>query len=163
MQHKGWVSDVRRHKDQVSQMNEMLMSEEKKRSLEAAKADFAMGLKHRETSMLKWILATMEKELIVGAIVAASLQVAIDRLASRPVLNFFRRRKLDDLRKLKEKLRTMVDNNAKAWLDEVKDALFDAEDPLNVIDYEFFECELEAEFESQTKEEYNLHQSRASQ
>ncbi|KAG4947300.1 hypothetical protein JHK82_043525 [Glycine max] len=93
----------------------------------------------------------MEKELIVGAIVAASLQVAIDRLASRPVLNFFRRRKLDDLRKLKEKLRTMVDNNRKAWLDEVKDALFDAEDPLNVIDYEFFECELEAEFESQTK------------
>lgn len=45
----------------------------------------------------------------------------------------------------------MVDNNAKAWLDEVKDALFDAEDPLNVIDYEFFECEFEAEFESQTK------------
>ncbi|KAH1133599.1 hypothetical protein GYH30_012134 [Glycine max] len=56
MQHEGWVSDVRRHKDQISQMNGMLTSEEKKRSLEAAKADFAMGLKHTEAAMLKWIL-----------------------------------------------------------------------------------------------------------
>ena len=37
-------------------MNGMLTSEEKKRSLEVAKADFALGLKHREAAMLKWIL-----------------------------------------------------------------------------------------------------------
>ncbi|XP_014631492.1 uncharacterized protein [Glycine max] len=54
MQHEGWVSDVRRHKDQISQMNGMLTSEEKKRSLEAAKADFAMGLKHTEAAIAKY-------------------------------------------------------------------------------------------------------------
>ncbi|KAH1210544.1 hypothetical protein GmHk_15G044834 [Glycine max] len=55
MQHEGWVSDVRHHKDQVSQMmNEMLMSEEKKWSFEAAKADFAMGLKHREAAIAEY-------------------------------------------------------------------------------------------------------------
>ncbi|KAL2580429.1 hypothetical protein AAZX31_15G128700 [Glycine max] len=63
MQHEGWVSDVRCHKDQISQMNGMLTSEEKKRSLEVAKADFALGLKHREAAMLKWILEHTEDEL----------------------------------------------------------------------------------------------------
>ncbi|KAG4990346.1 hypothetical protein AAZX31_09G028500 [Glycine max] len=63
MQHEGWVSDVRCHKDQISQMNGMLTFEEKKQSLEAAKADFALSLKHREAAMLKWILEHAEDEL----------------------------------------------------------------------------------------------------
>ena len=37
-------------------MTGVLASEEKKQSLEAAKADFALSLKHREAAMLKWIL-----------------------------------------------------------------------------------------------------------
>ncbi|CAJ1963042.1 unnamed protein product [Sphenostylis stenocarpa] len=63
LQHQGWVSDVRFHKDKVSQLNEILAFEEKKRSLEAAKADLALGLKHREAAMLKWILEHTEDEL----------------------------------------------------------------------------------------------------
>jgi len=34
----------------------MLAFEEKKRSLEEAKADLALGLKHREAAILKWFL-----------------------------------------------------------------------------------------------------------
>ncbi|TKY72421.1 calponin-likey domain-containing protein [Spatholobus suberectus] len=63
MQHEGWVSDVRLHKDLISQMNGILMFEEKKRSLEAAKADLALGLKQREAAVLKWILEHTEDEL----------------------------------------------------------------------------------------------------
>ncbi|KAL2341589.1 hypothetical protein Fmac_009529 [Flemingia macrophylla] len=63
MQHEGWVSDVRFHKDQISQMHGALMFEEKKRSLEAAKADLALGFKHREAAVLKWILEHTEDEL----------------------------------------------------------------------------------------------------
>ncbi|KAK7303609.1 hypothetical protein RJT34_14519 [Clitoria ternatea] len=63
VQHEGWVSDVRFHKDQISQMKGILMSEEKKRLLEAAKADLSLGFKHREASLLKWILELTEDEL----------------------------------------------------------------------------------------------------
>ncbi|RDX75101.1 putative disease resistance RPP13-like protein 1, partial [Mucuna pruriens] len=89
--------------------------------------------------------------------------VVFDRLASRQVLNFFRGRKLDEtLNKLKEKLlpaNVVVDDAeqkqfsnsyVKAWLDAVNDAMFDEEDTLNEIDYEFCKCEFEAECESQT-------------
>jgi len=37
-------------------LNGILAVEEKNRSLEEAKADLAMGLKHREAAILKWIL-----------------------------------------------------------------------------------------------------------
>ncbi|XP_014517963.1 uncharacterized protein LOC106775362 isoform X1 [Vigna radiata var. radiata] len=63
MQHEGWISDVRFHKDQISQLNGILAFEEKKRSLEDAKADLALGLKHREAAILKWILEHTEDEL----------------------------------------------------------------------------------------------------
>ncbi|KAK7329648.1 hypothetical protein VNO77_23820 [Canavalia gladiata] len=63
MQHEGWASNVRIHKDQISQMKGLLIFEEKKRLLEAAKADLTVGFKQRETSMLKWILENMGDEL----------------------------------------------------------------------------------------------------
>ncbi|RDX76597.1 hypothetical protein CR513_43397, partial [Mucuna pruriens] len=63
MQHEGWASDVRFHKDQISQMNGILLFEKKKRALEEAKADLALGFKHREAAMLKWILEHAEDEL----------------------------------------------------------------------------------------------------
>ncbi|KAK7332607.1 hypothetical protein VNO80_29361 [Phaseolus coccineus] len=63
MQNEGWISDVRFHKDQISQLNGILAVEEKKRSLEEAKADLALGLKHREAAILKWILEHTEDEL----------------------------------------------------------------------------------------------------
>ncbi|XP_057431904.1 uncharacterized protein LOC130724642 [Lotus japonicus] len=64
MQHERWLSDVRLHKDQISQMKGFLMFEEKKGLLEAAKADLTLGFKHREASMLKWILEHTEDELV---------------------------------------------------------------------------------------------------
>ncbi|XP_027338261.1 uncharacterized protein LOC113852222 [Abrus precatorius] len=63
MQHLGWTSDVRIHKDQISQMKGILIFEEKKQLLEAAKADLTLGFKQREASMLKLILEHTEDEL----------------------------------------------------------------------------------------------------
>ncbi|XP_061357010.1 uncharacterized protein LOC133301395 [Gastrolobium bilobum] len=63
MQHERWASDIRLHKDQISQMKGILMFEEKKRLLETAKADLTLGSKHREASIFKWILELTEDEL----------------------------------------------------------------------------------------------------
>ncbi|KAI4316938.1 hypothetical protein L6164_024862 [Bauhinia variegata] len=63
MQHDGWASDIRVYKDQISEMKGILIFEEKKRLLEAAKADLALGSKHREVSIAKWILEHAENEL----------------------------------------------------------------------------------------------------
>nr|ACJ22816.1 NBS-LRR type putative disease resistance protein CNL-B19 [Phaseolus vulgaris] len=92
----------------------------------------------------------MAAALVGGAFLSAFLQVAFDRLASRQVLDFFRRRKLDEklLRKLKIMLRSInaladdaelkqfTDPHVKEWLFDVKEAVFDAEDLLGEIDYE---------------------------
>ncbi|CAJ1977958.1 unnamed protein product [Sphenostylis stenocarpa] len=100
-------------------------------------------------------------ETLGGALFGAVLQVLFDKLDSRQVLDYFCRRELDEklLKKLKRKL---MDINAviddaeqkqfsnflvKAWLDEVRDVLLDAEDLLDEIDYEFSKCELEAEIQ----------------
>ena len=42
------------------------------------------------------------------------------------------------------------DPRVRGWLFAVKDALFDAEDLLDEIDYELTKCEVEAESESKT-------------
>ncbi|KHN34421.1 Putative disease resistance RPP13-like protein 1 [Glycine soja] len=42
------------------------------------------------------------------------------------------------------------DPRVKAWLFKVKDAVFDAEDLLDEIDYELAKCEVEDQSESQT-------------
>ncbi|KOM49876.1 hypothetical protein LR48_Vigan08g070300 [Vigna angularis] len=100
-------------------------------------------------------------ETLGGALFGAVLQVLFDKLDSHQVLSYFHRRNLDEklLKKLKRKL---MDVNAviddaeekqfsnplvKEWLDEVRDALYDAEDLLEQIHY-VSKSELKAEFQS---------------
>ncbi|CAJ2657862.1 unnamed protein product [Trifolium pratense] len=63
MQNERWISDVKLYKDQISQVKTFLMFEEKKRRLEAAKANLMMGSKHRETEVLKWMLESTKDDL----------------------------------------------------------------------------------------------------
>ncbi|KAJ6859871.1 disease resistance RPP13-like protein 1 isoform X2 [Populus alba x Populus x berolinensis] len=93
----------------------------------------------------------MALELIGGSILSAFIEVLVDRLASREVLGFFKSHKLDDglLEKLKETLNTVngllddaeekqITNRAvKNWLNDVKHAIYEAEDILDEINYEY--------------------------
>ncbi|QCD95308.1 disease resistance protein RPM1 [Vigna unguiculata] len=106
----------------------------------------------------------MAAELVSGALLSAFLQVAFEKLASTQFADFFRGRKLDE--KLLGNLNIMLhsinalahdaeqkqftDPHIKAWLFSVKEAVFDAEDILDEIDYEITRCKVEAESEPQT-------------
>ncbi|CAJ1946719.1 unnamed protein product [Sphenostylis stenocarpa] len=106
----------------------------------------------------------MAADIVGGALLSAFLQAAFDRLASPRVLDFFPRRKLDE--KLLNNLNIMLhsidaladdaehkqfrDLRVRAWLFAVKDAVFDAEDLLDAIDYELTKCKVEAESQPQT-------------
>ncbi|KAK8469915.1 hypothetical protein PHAVU_004G009527 [Phaseolus vulgaris] len=106
----------------------------------------------------------MAAELVGGALLSAFLQVAFDRLASPQLLDFFRRRKLDEklLANLNIKLHSinaladdaelkqLTDPHVKAWLVAVKEAVFDAEDLLGEIDYELTRCQVKAQSKPQT-------------
>ncbi|KAF7824831.1 putative disease resistance RPP13-like protein 1 [Senna tora] len=106
----------------------------------------------------------MAAELVGGAVLSAFLQVAFDRLASPDVLDYFKKRRLNEMlvKKLNIMLlsiNTVIDDaeekqfanpNVKAWLDEVKDAVYDAEDVLDVIRYELTKCKQLQEAEIQT-------------
>ncbi|XP_027356841.1 putative disease resistance RPP13-like protein 1 [Abrus precatorius] len=113
----------------------------------------------------------MALELIGGALLSAFIQAAVDKLTSGQVLGYFRRRKLDEelLKRLKLKLvciNALVDDAeqkqvtvvrdaakaaVKAWLVDVNEAVLDAEDLLDEIDYQVSKCELEADSESQSQ------------
>jgi len=101
-------------------------------------------------------------ETLGGALFGAVLQLLFDKLDSHQLLHYFRARKLD-VRLLKKLKRKLMDINAviddaeqkqftnslvREWLHEVRDALYDAEDLLEQIDYEFSKTELKAEFQS---------------
>ena len=102
---------------------------------------------------------TMAGALVGGAFLSAFLQVAFDRVASREVLDYLKGRKLIDglLQKLKIELMSadavlidaeekQITNPAvKEWLDELKDAVYVADDLLDEIAYEALRCKLEAE------------------
>nr|ACJ22815.1 NBS-LRR type putative disease resistance protein CNL-B18 [Phaseolus vulgaris]ACZ74714.1 CNL-B18 [Phaseolus vulgaris] len=106
----------------------------------------------------------MAAELVGGALLSAFLQVAFDRLTSPQIVDFFRGRKLDEklLRNLKimlrsidaladdAELRQFTNPHIKAWLFDVKEAVFDAEDLLGEIDYELTRCQVEAQSQPQT-------------
>nr|XP_007163962.1 hypothetical protein PHAVU_L001800g [Phaseolus vulgaris]ESW35956.1 hypothetical protein PHAVU_L001800g [Phaseolus vulgaris] len=106
----------------------------------------------------------MAAELVGGALLSAFLQVAFDKLASPQLLDFFRGRKLDEklLRNLKimlhsinalavdAELKQFADPDVKAWLFDVKDVVFDAEDLLGEIDYELTRCQVQAQSQPQT-------------
>ncbi|QCD85731.1 disease resistance protein RPM1 [Vigna unguiculata] len=109
-------------------------------------------------------------ETLGGALFGAVLQLLFDKLDSHQVLQYFRGRNLDEklLKKLKRKL---MDINAviddaelkqfgnslvKEWLDEVRDALYDAEDLLEQIDYEYSKTKLEAEFQTSSSKVHSF-------
>ncbi|CAL2237779.1 unnamed protein product [Prunus armeniaca] len=101
----------------------------------------------------------MAGALIGEAFISASIQVLCDRITSREFINLFRQKKLDQplLMKLKVTLLTLnavlndaeekqIENPAvREWLDELKHAVFDAEDLLDEINYEALRCKLEGE------------------
>jgi len=104
----------------------------------------------------------MAVEFIGSALLSASLQVAFDRLASPEIVDYFKGRKFNE--KLLKKLNIMLlsinaviddaeqkqirNQHVKAWLDAVKDVVFEAEDLLDEIDIQAFQCKLEAESQS---------------
>ncbi|CAL9004821.1 unnamed protein product, partial [Prunus brigantina] len=97
--------------------------------------------------------------LIGEALISASVQVLCDRITSPEFVDLFRHKKLDEplLMKLKTTLLTLyaVLDDAeekqikkpavKDWLDELKHAIFDAEDLLDEIDTEALRCKFEGE------------------
>ncbi|XP_065622587.1 putative disease resistance RPP13-like protein 1 [Quercus suber] len=101
----------------------------------------------------------MAGALVGGAFLSAFLQVAFDRVASREVLDYLNGRKLIDrlVKKLKIELvsagavlndaenKQITDPAVKKWLDELKDAVYVADDILDEISYEALRCRLEAE------------------
>ncbi|RXH84903.1 hypothetical protein DVH24_041671 [Malus domestica] len=101
----------------------------------------------------------MAAALIGQAFISASIQVLCERIASTDVGDLFRQKKLDEplLMKLKMTLLTIcaVLNDAeekqilnpvvREWLDELKHAVFDAEDLLDEIDTESLRCKVEGE------------------
>ncbi|XP_030934091.1 putative disease resistance RPP13-like protein 1 isoform X3 [Quercus lobata] len=104
----------------------------------------------------------MAEALVGKAILNATRRVLFDRLASREVLDFIRGRKVSDtlLKKLETSCLALnaVLNDAeekeitnpavKKWLDELKDAVYDAEDLLDEIATKALQCQLEAKSHS---------------
>ncbi|KAB1224834.1 putative disease resistance RPP13-like protein 1 [Morella rubra] len=104
----------------------------------------------------------MAEALVGGSFLSAFFKVLFDRIASREVIDFFRGAKLDGglLEKLEitllsvsavledaeEKEVTMAP--VKAWLDKMKDAVYDAEQIMDEIATEALRCKLDAEFQT---------------
>ena len=104
----------------------------------------------------------MAVEFVGGALLSAFLQVTFEKLASAEIGDYFRRTKLNHnlLKKLNitllsinvvvddAELKQIRNPNVRAWLDAVKDAVYEAEDLLEEIDIEVSRCKLEAESHS---------------
>ncbi|XP_021831968.1 putative disease resistance RPP13-like protein 1 [Prunus avium] len=96
-------------------------------------------------------------DLIGEALISASVQVLCDRITSSEFVDLFRQKKLDEplLMNLKTTLLTLfvvlndaeekqlVNPAVREWLNELKLAVFDAEDLLDEIDTEALRCKLE--------------------
>ena len=120
---------------------------------------------HLITSLYFFLFIAMAEALVGGAVLSAFLQVAFDRVASREVLDFLKGRKHIDgmVQKLKIELMSadavlidaeekQITNPAvKEWLDELKDAVYVADDLLDEIAYEALRCKLEAESTSKVR------------
>ncbi|KAM2279258.1 hypothetical protein ACFX1S_040122 [Malus domestica] len=98
-------------------------------------------------------------EVVGGALLSSFLSVLFDRLASRPVVDFISGQKITSglLKKLRIKLlsvNSVLDdaeekqfNNpaVREWLDELEDALYAADDLLDVIKTEALRRKLEGD------------------
>ncbi|CAL2237669.1 unnamed protein product [Prunus armeniaca] len=107
----------------------------------------------------------MAGALIGEAFISASIQVICDRITSPDFIDLFRHKKLDQplIMKLKRTLLTLIavldDAEEKQiekpavreWLDDLKHAVFDAEDLLDEINYEALRCKLEGEAQTANK------------
>nr|XP_008385401.2 putative disease resistance RPP13-like protein 1 [Malus domestica] len=114
----------------------------------------------------------MAAALIGHAFISASIQVLCEHIASTDFGDLFRQKKLDEplLMKLKMTLLTLcaVLNDAeekqisnpvvREWLDELKYAVFDAEDLLDEIETEALRCKVEGEGQTEklTKKVWNF-------
>ncbi|KAL1338121.1 hypothetical protein AAHE18_10G188200 [Arachis hypogaea] len=104
----------------------------------------------------------MAAAIVGGALLSASVQVVLDKIISNEFLDFFRRRKLNVslLGKMKMTLLSVqaVLNDAeekqitnpavKEWLNELTQAVFDAEDLLDEINTEALGCKVKARYQS---------------
>ncbi|XP_070680496.1 putative disease resistance RPP13-like protein 1 isoform X2 [Malus domestica] len=107
----------------------------------------------------------MAGAIVGGAFLSSFLNVLFDRLASRPVVDFFRGQKINSglLNKLKIKLlsvNSVLDDAeekqfknpaVREWLDELKDALYAADDLLDEIKAEALRRKLEGDESSSSK------------
>ncbi|XP_040993329.1 putative disease resistance RPP13-like protein 1 [Juglans microcarpa x Juglans regia] len=108
---------------------------------------------------------------VAGLLLSPFLQVLFERVASREFVDFFRSRKLDSglLKRLEivllsahavledaEELQFTKDA-VKKWLDELKDAVYDAEDILDEIHTEVLRCKLDAEFQTTSTKDLPMH------
>ncbi|KAI5342756.1 hypothetical protein L3X38_010632 [Prunus dulcis] len=99
----------------------------------------------------------MAAALIGEALISASIEVLCDRVTSAEFIDLFRQKKLDEplLMNLKTTLlilfavlndaeeKEIVNPAVREWLNELKHAVFDAEDLLDKIDTEALRCKLE--------------------
>ncbi|KAJ6934560.1 hypothetical protein NC651_009539 [Populus alba x Populus x berolinensis] len=101
----------------------------------------------------------MAEALVGGAFLSAFLNVLLDRMASRQVVNFFRGQKVNN--RLLERLETAMRSASRVlddaeekqitstavwdWLAELKDAVYKADDFLDAIAYKALRQELKAE------------------
>ncbi|CAL9004680.1 unnamed protein product [Prunus brigantina] len=108
--------------------------------------------------------------LVGEAFLSASVQVLCDKIGSREFRDLFRGKKLDEslVKKLKITLLSLnaVLNDAeekqftntyvKEWLDELQDAIFDADDLLDEINAEVLRCKVEAEYRTVKTQVWNF-------
>ncbi|CAN6561904.1 unnamed protein product [Malus baccata var. baccata] len=108
--------------------------------------------------------------LIGEAFLSASIQTLCDKIGSGELMDFFRGKKLDHslLKKLKRTFlaldavlddaeeKQMEKPRVKKWLDELKHAVFDAEDLLDEIDTEVLRSKVEAEYQTKKTQVLNF-------
>ncbi|XP_028221777.1 putative disease resistance RPP13-like protein 1 isoform X1 [Glycine soja] len=112
----------------------------------------------------------MALAMVGEALISASVEILLDRITSAEFRDFFANRKLNVslLDELKIKLLTLnavlndaeekqITNSAvKAWLNELKDAVLDAEDLLDEINTDSLRCKVEGEFKTFTSQVRSL-------